>query len=76
MSGIVALVALAVALVAFVVVFSIGFSAVTRYPDENDPARSAPRYILSALVASIVATVSAAVFAVAGIAWIIERFTI
>ena len=75
MSGGVALVALAVALVAFVVVFSIGFSAVTRHPNENDPARSAPRYILSALVASIVATVSAAVFAVAGIAWIIERFT-
>lgn len=59
MSGVVALVALAVALLALVILFAVGFRAAT----------------VPAFVCVIVTVLGSVVFIAAGIAWIVERFT-
>ena len=76
MSGAVALVALAVALLALVILFAVGFRATTRRPTlTNLHPENAPRYVVPAFVCVIVTILGSAVFIVAGIAWIFERFT-
>lgn len=76
MSGVVALVALAVALLALLILFAVGFRAATRRPTlTNLHPENAPRYVVPAFVCVIVTILGGVVFTVAGIVWIVERFT-
>lgn len=76
MSGVVALVAGALGLLAFIVLFAVGFRAATRRPTlTNLHPETAPRYVVTAFVCVVVAIIGWATFTVAGIVWIVERFT-
>lgn len=76
MSGVVALVALAVALLALVILFAVGFRAATRRPTlTNLHPENAPRYVVTAFVCVVVTIIGWVTFIVAGIVWIVERFT-